>query len=172
MKTSLHSRLILGSTLALAFFCGSSSFAATLQVDDDHGECPSAGFSSIQGAVDAAAPGDTIQVCPGTYDEQVEIAKPLTLVGVEKGGRNAAVVQPSNLIVNTDLVGFPTAAVMLVRDTSDVTIKNITVDGINNGIVCGSSTPYINGIFYRNASGEIASVAIKNMRTPGGLPDR
>src|SRR5438067_6918008 len=32
-------------------------------------------FTSIQSAVDAAAPGDTILVGPGTYQEQVNITK-------------------------------------------------------------------------------------------------
>ena len=55
-----------------------------------------------------------------------------------------------------------------MRNTSDVTIRNITIDGINNGIACDPTPPYIDGIFYRNASGEIDSVAIKNMLTPQG----
>ena len=83
--------------MVLTLFCGSSAFAGTLLVDDDNAECPDAGFTSIQTAVDAAASGDVIQVCPGTYDEQVEIAKPLSLVGVKRAGKNAAVVQPSNM---------------------------------------------------------------------------
>ncbi len=38
-------------------------------VDDDKVECPSAGFTSIQAAVDQAAPWDTIAICPGLYEE-------------------------------------------------------------------------------------------------------
>lgn len=45
--------------------------AATLVVDDDRLQCPGAPFTSIQAAVDAAAPGDSIEVCAGTYAEQV-----------------------------------------------------------------------------------------------------
>jgi pectin methylesterase-like acyl-CoA thioesterase len=51
---------------------------STLVVDDDgQGTATSCNagapaFSSIQAAVNAAAPGDTILICPGTYDEQVE----------------------------------------------------------------------------------------------------
>ena len=92
---------IFASTLVLALTCSSSALADTLLVDEDTTECPDAGFTSIQAAVDAAASGDVVQVCPGTYDEQVEIAKPLTLVGVKRDGKNAAVVQPSNMQVNT-----------------------------------------------------------------------
>lgn len=38
-------------------------------VDDDKEQCPTANFSSIQAAVDFAAPWDTIVVCAGTYEE-------------------------------------------------------------------------------------------------------
>ena len=38
--------------------------ASTLLVDDDRVQCPSAAYTTIQAAVDAAAPGDTILVCP------------------------------------------------------------------------------------------------------------
>jgi Right handed beta helix region len=190
MKTISHSLTLLvallsfGSALVLTLLWGSSALADTvfvgdtnqanetthhvLLVDDDQQECPNAGFTTIQTAVNAAAPGDTIQVCPGTYNEQVEIVKRLTLVGVERNGKKASVVQPSNIVVNTDFAGIPTASIILVRDTSDVTIRNITVDGINNGLVCDATFPTMDGIFFRNASGEIESVAIKNMLSPQG----
>ncbi|GAA4729007.1 hypothetical protein GCM10023350_10260 [Nocardioides endophyticus] len=38
-------------------------------VDDDKQQCPNASFTSIQKAVDFAAPWDTIVVCAGTYQE-------------------------------------------------------------------------------------------------------
>ncbi|MEO9323170.1 Ig-like domain-containing protein [Nocardioides sp. C4-1] len=38
-------------------------------VDDDRAQCPAAQFTSIQDAVDFAAPWDTIVVCEGTYEE-------------------------------------------------------------------------------------------------------
>jgi nitrous oxidase accessory protein NosD len=152
-------------TIALLLW-GSAAFASTLLVDDDKTECPDAGFNKIQDAVDAATPGDTIQVCSGTYDEQVEIAKPLSLVGVPRHGKNAAVVQPSNVVANADFLGSPNAAMILVQNTSGVTIKDITIDGINNGVVCSGDFPFINGIFFRNASGKVESVVIKNLLSP------
>ena len=154
------------SSLVLALSWSFSAFAHTLLVDDDRAECPGAGFTKIQAAVNAAAPRDVIQVCPGIYNEQVEIAKRLTLVGIERNGKNAAVVRPSNIVINADFLGSPTAAIILVRDTSDVTIRNITIDGINNGLVCDATAPTMDGIFFRHASGEIESVAIKNILSP------
>jgi parallel beta-helix repeat protein len=157
---------IFSSVLVFALLWGSSAIAGTLLVDDDNVECPNAGYNSIQAAVDAAASGDVIQVCPGTYDEQVEIAKPLSLVGVRRGEKDAAVVQPSNVIINADFLGEPDAAMILVHHTSDVTIKNITIDGINNGLVCDDTFPTMDGIFFQNASGTIEAVAIKNILSP------
>ena len=59
-----------------------------------------------------------------------------------------------------------------MQDTSDVTIKNITVDGINNGIGCEQpplgTDPYLDGIFYRNCIGEIESVVVRNILSPQG----
>ena len=47
---------------------------ASLIVDDDGAQCSDAQFTSIQAAVDAAAPGDRILVCTGTYLEQVTVS--------------------------------------------------------------------------------------------------
>ena len=38
-----------------------------------NGDCPQATFTTIQAAVNASGPNDTIKVCPGTYTEQVQI---------------------------------------------------------------------------------------------------
>ena len=38
-------------------------------VDDDKAQCPNAGFTSVQAAIDLAAPWDTIVICPGLYEE-------------------------------------------------------------------------------------------------------
>ncbi|WP_193368411.1 hypothetical protein [Pelagibius marinus] len=48
---------------------------------------------SIQDAVDAAAPGDTVLVGPGTYNENVTIDKAITLLSAE--GRGSTVIQGS-----------------------------------------------------------------------------
>jgi parallel beta-helix repeat protein len=56
--------------------------STTWVVDKDKFQCPNAQFTSIQAAVTAAAPGDTIKVCPDQYNESVTVGKPgLSLIG-------------------------------------------------------------------------------------------
>src|SRR2546426_839125 len=51
------------------------SSGTTFWVDNTpfDGDCPQATFTTIQAAVNASGPNDTIKVCPGTYTEQVQI---------------------------------------------------------------------------------------------------
>jgi hypothetical protein len=42
--------------------------------------CTRPGYATISGALSAAAPGDTIKVCAGTYPEQLAISSPVSLV--------------------------------------------------------------------------------------------
>jgi hypothetical protein len=47
-----------------------------------YNRCSTAPYTTISSAVAAAAPGSHIVVCPGTYDEGVQIDKPLVLIGI------------------------------------------------------------------------------------------
>src|SRR5882762_9399523 len=77
-----------------------------LLVDDDKVQCPTAGFMSIQKAIEAATPGNLIRVCPGTYREQLSIDKSLSIEG-----DNGAIVLPSDMTVNAvGSTGTPIAA--------------------------------------------------------------
>jgi pectin methylesterase-like acyl-CoA thioesterase len=128
-------------------------------VDDDKVQCPTAQFTTIQSAVDAANPGDTIRVCPGTYVEQVVVSKSLTI-----RGENGAIVMPSAVKVNgADIPsGTPVAAVILVTNASAVNIISLIVDGSNNGIA--ECSPDFKGILFQNSSGTIEHNAVRHIR--------
>ena len=126
--------------------------------------CTNPQFSTIQAAVDAASPGEIIQICAGTYSEQVRISKPLSL-----RGQNGVVIEPSSVVANaTGLAsGQSLAAIILVENTTDVNIQGVIVDGANSGIAACS--PDFLGIYYANASGDVDRVAVRNVKLAAGL---
>ena len=85
MKVTL-SLLALTAFACLAAFGLRSAHAAanTLYVDDDQAQCPGS-YTTIQAAVNAANPGDTVHVCAGTYHENVLVNKALTINGAQAG---------------------------------------------------------------------------------------
>ena len=126
--------------------------------------CPGAQFAKIQDAVNAASPGDTIRICPGQYDEQVTIDKNL-----EVDGNNGAVIRPANVSANSTGVasGQSIAAIVLIDGTSDVTLRNVIVDGADAALAACS--PDLVGVFFRNASGELSHVAVRNVKLAANL---
>jgi parallel beta-helix repeat protein len=139
-------------------------------VDNDRVQCPNAQYTSIQAAVTAAPAGATISVCPGTYPETVRINKPLTIRGIRVGNENLVLINPAIAAANTTSLysGDPTAAIILVEKTVNVTLDNLTVDGSANTIP--GCAPSFVGVFYRNASGRISNAVVRNIRlNPLGL---
>jgi len=67
--------LVLPIAAAAIGLSAGPAVAANRLVDDDQAQCPTAPFATIQAAVAAAVPGDTITVCDGTYQGPVTIAK-------------------------------------------------------------------------------------------------
>jgi parallel beta-helix repeat protein len=129
-------------------------------------------YPTIQKAVDASPAGTTIDVCPGTYPEQVSITKNLTLTGVAAGTADAPTIVPptGGLVANASDPsggGDPVAAQIVVTSpATSVIIQRLTVDGANNQVTgCasfGGSVPLVVGIYFLNVSGTITQNAVRN----------
>lgn len=169
--------MAVAGSLALA----SSAGAATLAVDDDGRDCPAATYSSIQAAVDAAAPGDTVSVCAGAYAEgtgevgtnALTIAKDLTIKGA---GADLVTISPKasspsgGRIMETtpDLrngLGDVVAVVGAPTKPIDVAISGVTVDGFAPG-----DKPVVveAGVVYLDAKGSIVKSRVTNTVTSEG----
>jgi hypothetical protein len=142
---------------------GNGGRGRTLIVDDNL-QCPGSSFNTIQAAVNAASNGDTIKVCPGTYNEQVRISKDITVRGVSYMNQDAAVVKP-NVTAPNSSDGI--AAIILAENSRNVELENLTVDGASNNI--NSCNQALAGIYYHNASGEVERMAVRNIRLGAGL---
>ena len=73
-----------------ACFVASTAQASTVIVGTCKSGVPQ--FTTIQAAVTSALAGSTIEICPGTYPEQIKITKKLTLIGEQSGTNDAAVI--------------------------------------------------------------------------------
>lgn len=103
--------------------------------------CHSAGYSSVQAAVDAAPSGGTVVVCRGTYTEDVIVSQPLKLLG----NRGAVIHGSSTANGMCDQLGpngpgsAPCLAGITVK-SSHVAVIGLTVTGaIGEGILATGS---------------------------------
>lgn len=173
---TIRNVVVLTATLLGMIVLTTPAFAANRVVDEDGQatftdcQAPNPTFSTITAAVAVAGPGDIIRVCPGVYNEQVTIGKSLTI-----RGDNGAILKPGPMAANTASLAAPfapIAAAIVVTPPppgtgtlTNVFIETLMVDGADNGFTnCGD--PRLIGIFYRNASGRVSSVAVKNMKLP------
>jgi hypothetical protein len=123
---------------------GKFYFYATITVDDDG----SADYTSIQAAIDAASPGDVIEVSPGTYvpTTTLRVDKALTIQGagsgsttINVGGYNAwgVYISASNVTFSGFTIQGDAAANQQFAfkvGTGNINPPNATTNFINEGL--------------------------------------
>jgi hypothetical protein len=112
-------------------------------VDDDGAQCPDAGFTSIQAAVDDANAYDVIKVCAGRYAEQVTVDKPLEIEGdgapLDLQATCFATTLPA-LPASEYVIVEPTASPAFLLDADDIdlagfVVSNPSTTGTFTGVV-------------------------------------
>ncbi len=170
MRVRTTLRWIGAGALALAMGVPATASAATISVDDDRLDCPSAPYTSVQAAVDAASPGDVIAICPGTYEEgpatvpagganAVSIAKMLTIRGA---GASKVTIKPrpalASLLGTTtnyrnnfgSVIGVYRSGVRQIVDISGVTVE-------------GGVTTVGSAVKFYNAEGSLTGSVIRSV---------
>jgi parallel beta-helix repeat protein len=120
-------------------------------------------YLTISAALAATPAPNVVMVCPGTYNEQVEITQAVTLEGVSDNDSAQAIIAPpaGGLLTNASFGSSGVAAQIWVNNASGpVNIKGLIVDGAGNGIT--SFPPFIAGVFYQNSSGTVSHIVARN----------
>ncbi|BBH69144.1 hypothetical protein ACTI_58290 [Actinoplanes sp. OR16] len=158
-------------------------------VDDDLQQCPNAQFTSIQKAVEAAAPWDTITVCDGLYQEQstpfnhnsnpvqsgakngLTITKPLTIRGT---GADKVTIEPVQTL--GDLAG--TAPYLRDGGGNVITVSRQSLGSTDtnemfvdiSGVTVTSGDVWAEaGIAYFGAAGRISDSVVGPLKTDSDL---
>lgn len=155
----------------LLFLSGTLCSATTRRVGQPNTGCTNAQYTTITDAINAASPGDVIEICPALYREQLIITMPLTLRGVTSNPDISAylpccnearrvLLQPSL----QDLQGLPFDSVITVLNTSNVTVDNLTIDASQN-TVSGCHIA-LAGITFFSASGRLQNSTVQGAQLP------
>jgi parallel beta-helix repeat protein len=90
-------------------------------------------FPTIQAAINASNPGDTIKVLPGIYTEQLTISKNLTIIG--SGSESTIVESPPLEDLEPNVIERP--YIVEVNNETQVSMKGFTINGLE-GTDCGT----------------------------------
>ena len=110
---------------AAAESMSSSSSGSVYWVDNTplSGDCPPAAYPTIQAAVNASGPNDTVKVCPGTYPEQVRI------IGPGHDGLKLESLKPLQAVIQWPTVESSPLALVYFNQANGVTLRGFKITG-------------------------------------------
>ena len=120
---------------------------------------------SIQAAIDAASPGDVVNVGAGIHREQLFIDKELTLGGNVAGTTRVEApdaVDRSTYDITTWTGGTRTVDAVIGVLGADVDLHHLVVDGRNTG------PDNFYGVYYHDAGGSVTFCTVTNITHPAG----
>jgi len=128
--------------------CAAMAGAGTIFVPGDH--------ATIQGAVDAAAAGDTVRVAAGTYEEQVVVTKNLALLG---DGPSTTLLRAPLSMPHSVGVREEHAVISVEEPATSVVVSGFTVDGLGRGPETGA----FDGVLFYRTGGELSDMVVRGV---------
>jgi len=128
----------------------------TWTVDDDGVECPGADFTHPQDAVNAAGPGDTILVYPGTYGSRVYTSKPPHWGNNDQYAPALIVYKDGLTIQAVD----PDPANTIIQTTHDYWSNKVAIQASTGGTWDPAQKKYVGAGVYPSAGTAPNAVAV------------
>jgi hypothetical protein len=160
--------LILPATAIVASAAGNTRYVSPGSSNHADGSCATAGYGTIQSAINAALAGNTIVICAGTYAEQVTI----TTSNLTLTTQGSAIIQPTTAVFNaTDRdSGQSIAAILAVEAPArGVQISGLTIDGSGIEASVDGCSDNLVGVLYQASTGS-ASAGLKHLTVENTTP--
>jgi len=129
---------ISGSVNTTPWYATATTTPQTEKVTVKRGDIVVAFSDTIQGAIDAASDGDTINVSPGTYAEALELRTPNITVKSTAGAETTILDVPFGTLTT----GVKVLANMGTVTFDGFTVKNFTESGIIQGMAAREGTTF------------------------------
>jgi hypothetical protein len=165
MRSSM--RAMMASTVLAGCMALTGTASASMQKTVCASGCA---FTSIQAAINAASPGATITIGPGSYVENIVVNKPVTLRGsgletVIYPATSMPVCEPGSLCAGA-------ASNIILVQADNVTITNLRLQGDNpnltSGVVRGGEDiDARNGIITNHALGTYNNLTVSKVKVVG-----
>lgn len=173
-RTALASWVAVGliaATFAVAVLVAGAGTTAAARTCNLSVNSENSANNSVQSAINSADPGWTICLGAGTYPEQLTISTPsLKIVGA---GAALTIIAPTSVSQNTydwdNVPALPLDAIVLVDNTTGVTLQGLTVNGTAAaGSITGCSPGYA-GVDFQNSSGALVASAVRGVQLAPSL---
>jgi hypothetical protein len=124
-------------------------------------------YSSIQSAINAASPGATITIGPGSYTENLVVNKSVTLDG---SGKNTTIYPAvSNPVCGGGSLCGGSASNIVLVEADNVTVENLVLNGDNPGLTSGvvrggKDIDARNGVITNHEAGKYNNLTVSRVK--------